>query len=124
MADSNLHRTANLGDPQRELLTPEPTLKEQLPCQDKEWDYGRHNNVFFTLSAPPESHGRYASVVQASYLLSRVFRHVQDMSVDIHLREEEMVQLEKTLCALISYSESNTGTTRSIICYQSAISFW
>lgn len=77
-----------------------------------------------TLSTPSESLGRYANVVQASYLLSRVLRHVIDMSIDIDIRKEEVGQLEKTLYALISYSESNAGTTASIICYQTAISFW
>ncbi|OAA66938.1 Transcription factor [Niveomyces insectorum RCEF 264] len=118
-----LERTANLGRPQRELLAPEPTLAEQLPSQEKEWESGRPGDAVFTLSAPPESLGRYASVVQATYLLSRVFGHVQDLSVDVRLREEEMVQLDKTLHALILYSESNAGTTHSIICCQTAISF-
>ena len=117
-------RIANLGNPRQELLVSEPALTEQLPCQEKEWDYGGHKNVFSTLSAPPESLGRYASVVQAGYLLGRVLLHDLYMSIDIELRKEEVSQLEKTLHALISYSESNAGTTYSIICYQTAISFW
>ena len=115
---------ANIGNPRQKLLIPEPSLEEQLPCQEKEWDYGGHNNVSSTLSTPSESLGRCANVVQASYLLSRVLRHVIDMSIDIDIRKEEVGQLEKTLYALISYSESNAGTTASIICYQTAISFW
>ncbi|KAF9239047.1 transcriptional regulator family: Fungal Specific TF [Penicillium roqueforti] len=118
-----LERIANLGNPRQELLVSEPALTEQLPCQEKEWDYGGYKNVFSTLSAPPESLGRYANVVQAGYLLGRVLLHDLYMSIDIELRKEEVSQLEKTLHALISYSESNAGTTYSIICYQTAISF-
>jgi hypothetical protein len=126
MTDSKTHRIANIGTPRRGLLMPEPALEEQLPCQEKEWssDYGEHNNVCFTLSAPPDCLGRYASVVQASYLLSRVLRHVTNLPINLNLQQEEMAQLEKTIYAQIAYSESNTGTTLSIICYQKAISFW
>jgi hypothetical protein len=39
------------------------------------------------------------------------------------LRESEIEQLDRTLYALINYSESLAGTTMSIICYQTALAF-
>ncbi|GKZ52024.1 hypothetical protein AbraIFM66951_009722, partial [Aspergillus brasiliensis] len=118
-----LERVAVIGNPTRTMLVPEPDISAQIPCLESEWEQKECTSASATLASPPESHGRYASVVQASYLLGRVFQHVSDKSTPSHIQREGLTQLDRTLHALIAYSESNTGSTYSIICYQTAISF-
>ncbi|CAG8902758.1 unnamed protein product [Penicillium egyptiacum] len=118
-----LERVAAIGNPTRTMLVPEPEIFARIPCLESEWEQKECKSASATLASPPESHGRYASVVQASYLLNRVFQHVSDKSAPFDIQQEGLTQLDRTLHALITYSESNTGTTYSIICYQNAISF-
>ncbi|KAJ6103019.1 transcriptional regulator family: Fungal Specific TF [Penicillium sp. IBT 16267x] len=118
-----LERIAAIGNPARTMLVPEPEISAQIPCLESEWDQNECTSASATLASPPESHGRYASVVQASYLLGRVFQHVSDRFAPSDIQQEGSTQLDRTLYALITYSESNTGTTYSILCYQTAISF-
>ncbi len=118
-------RVAVLWKPQKTLLVPEADMSAALPCNDGDWDGETVSQVSYTLSSPPESLGRYASCVQACYLLSRVFRHASDTSISSTSRQSELAQLDKTLDALIRYSaETQPGGVYSILCYQTAISFW
>ncbi|KAH8901211.1 hypothetical protein GQ53DRAFT_4360 [Thozetella sp. PMI_491] len=118
-----LEQLGRIGNPQQPSLIADPELTAPLPCTEEEWSGQVPIRAQSTLLSPPESLGRYAGVVQASYLLSRVFRHVTDISVPIDFRRQEVEQLDNTLHALIRYSESNQGTLYSIICYQTALSF-
>ena len=119
-----MHRNSRLGDLSKPLSVPEPELTAELPCKDSDWEAGNASTQPpFTLSSPPESLGRYASVVQACYLLSRVLSRLSDTISEDELQMMEVEQLERTLNALIAYSESKLGTIHSIICYQTAISF-
>jgi hypothetical protein len=66
--------------------------------------------------------GRFARLAQAAHLLSHVFRHVSDRSMDIQLRLDEATQLERTLHALILYTESESQRRQLSFCCQMAMS--
>jgi hypothetical protein len=107
------------------MLVPEAEMSAILPCHDNDWEDQKTPEAYYTLSSPPESLGRYASTVQACYLLSCVYRHTSDTSISVSSRPSELDQLDKTLSALIQYSaETQTGGIYSILCYQTAVSFW
>ncbi len=74
-------RVAALGRPQQLLLVPEADLSATLPCNDRDWDAQITPRMSYSLSSPPESLGRYASVAQSCYLLSCVFCHISDASI-------------------------------------------
>ncbi|PTB48368.1 hypothetical protein M431DRAFT_326191 [Trichoderma harzianum CBS 226.95] len=120
-----LERIAGLGRPRQIMLVPEAEMSAILPCHDNDWEDQKTPEAYYTLSSPPESLGRYASTVQACYLLSCVYRHTSDTSISVSSRPSELDQLDKTLSALIQYSaETQTGGIYSILCYQTAVSFW
>ena len=118
------HRIVNLGNPRKPLLIPEPELTAQLPCTDEVWDKDGGRPVPSSLSSPPELLGRYAGLAQACYLLGCVLRFVSSKSTRADDSAAEIEQLDKTLHALVRYSESNAGINIHTVCYQTAISFW
>ena len=135
-------RISNLGSPRQICLISDPEPTVPLPCRDSDWDRGvsvNYTNVYLvtvdmkqqkqremppsTLLSPPKLLGRFSTVVQSAYLLSCVQKLVSDTNKDIISRESEIEQLDRTLHALIYYSATISGTTMSIICYQTALAF-
>ena len=117
-------RIHGLGNSQEAFLVPEPPLTAQLPSMAREWENQPSMTVTATLSSPPQSLGRFASIVQASYMLSRVLSHVSDISMDAEFQRQQVEQMDKTLQAFIRYSDHGTGTNYSLLCYQRAILLW
>ncbi|CRG84847.1 Photosystem I P700 chlorophyll a apoprotein A1 [Talaromyces islandicus] len=118
-----LERVTNLSHPRQTLMCPEPRPTAPLPQQESLWDNEKHNSIAPPLlSSPPELLGRFAGVAQASYLLSRVYRHLSDTLLPESYYEETQ-QLNRTIHALIQYLEINKGTTTSAACYQTALSY-
>jgi hypothetical protein len=107
-------------------MAPEPQMSAQLPWPDQDWQNHTDPGIVSTLSSPPSSVGPFASIVQASFLLSRVFQHISGPAMDSDFRQQESEQLERTLNALIRYSHPENGASISFIsflCYQKAIGF-
>jgi hypothetical protein len=50
--------------------------------------------------------GKFARLAQASYLLSRVLRHVSDAAIDKDFLKEEKATLERALRSLLSLTVS------------------
>jgi hypothetical protein len=68
--------------------------------------------------------GRFARFAQATYLLSRVLRHVSDSNMDREFRTEESAQLLRTLSALVNLTTFE-GEVRNIeFCTQKATCYW
>lgn len=103
-------------------MTPEPDLDAQLPWPDQNWeDHAVPNNSSSTLSSPPTVVGRFASILQASFVLSRVFGHLSDSFVGPQTRLDDVEQFERTLYALLRYASAAPGADARSVCYQKAV---
>lgn len=65
--------------------------------------------------------GRFARFAQATYLLDRVLRHIQNDTLSKSAREEEAFQLDKALSALITFTAKETKGRAVHICAQAAL---
>ncbi|GLA29637.1 hypothetical protein AnigIFM63326_007545 [Aspergillus niger] len=65
--------------------------------------------------------GRFARLAQGTYLLDRVLRHTHDRTMSAKSREEEAIQLDKTLRALVVFTASETERRDMKICSQTAL---
>jgi hypothetical protein len=104
-------------------MTPEPQMNAQLPWSDEDWQNGTDPVIASTLSSPPSSVGRFASIAQASFLLSRVFQHISAPAMNSEFGQQELQQLERTLNALIRYSHPENGASIRLLCYQKSVAF-
>ncbi|KAL7892178.1 hypothetical protein HDV64DRAFT_188621 [Trichoderma sp. TUCIM 5745] len=118
-----LERLIGLGNPHQLFMTPEPQMNAQLPWSDEDWQNGTDPGVASTLSSPPFSVGRFASIAQASFLLSRVFQHISAPAMNSEFGQQESEQLERTLNALIRYSHPENGASVRLSCYKKAVAF-
>ncbi|KAL7909366.1 hypothetical protein GGI35DRAFT_379758 [Trichoderma velutinum] len=117
-----LERILGLGSPHQLFMTPEPGLDAQLPWPDQNWeDHAVPDNISSTLSSPPAVVGRFASILQASFVLSRVFAHLSDSLVGSQARLDEVEQFERTLHALLRYASPAPGADARSVCYQKAV---
>jgi hypothetical protein len=112
-----------LGDPGQQFLTPEPGLDAQLPWPDQNWEDYTAPSFPSTLLSPPAVVGRFASILQSSFVLSRVFSHMSDSLNEIQSRLDEVRQLEKTLRALLLYATPTPGADARSVCYQKAVGY-
>ncbi len=100
---------------------PEPNLDAQLPWPDQDWEDYTAPSTSSTLSSPPMVVGNFASILQASFVLSRVFGHLADALTEVQARLDEVEQFERTLQALMSYARPAPGADARSICYQKAV---
>lgn len=100
---------------------PEPNLDAQLPWPDQNWEVYTVPSTSSTLSSPPIIVGSFASILQAAFMLSRVFGHLSDTVTDVQARLDEIQQFERTLQALMSYARPAPGADARSLCYQKAV---
>ncbi|KAK3329134.1 hypothetical protein B0H66DRAFT_540320 [Apodospora peruviana] len=110
-----LDRYCNLTTPGLPLAIPEPHTSFLLPISDMGWRNGEvrvspsePSAVLSALTANPNSIGRFATMCQASHLMSLVIKHrdstqpVEEPHLNNTFRLDEALQLHRTLVALDS----------------------
>lgn len=81
-------------------------------------------NQSLALSTPANpSLGRFARLIQATYLLGKVLNHVTDSVVDEAFYEEVTSQLDRTLRSLIHVSGSGENGKQVAFCAQISICY-
>ncbi|KAL7940461.1 fungal-specific transcription factor domain-containing protein [Trichoderma barbatum] len=118
-----LERYISLGHQQRRVITEGPSRDELLPIDDTAWDLEiMVPRYSMTVSAPSNINmGRFARLSQATYLLGRVLKHLQDDTVFSESLMEEDIQLDKALHALLAFTASETNRRDIRICSQAAL---
>ncbi|PTB47815.1 hypothetical protein M431DRAFT_549711, partial [Trichoderma harzianum CBS 226.95] len=122
-----LERFIRLGYPDHVLLTPEPSIWDNLPTDDDVWD----NQVIITstvrLTATDvfKKPGRFAILAQGAYLLGCVIRNVSRSEVVApgSLQDDEAQQLRRTLSALLRLSDVATGAQNYDFCAQKSLCY-
>jgi hypothetical protein len=114
----------NLGSPERELSTKPPKPTSSLPIDEPIWDQGVsfiHLLQSLPVSQPPQVFApnhvlqlscpsstemcQFARLAQAANLLNFVYDHISDKTYQPMFREEEAMQLDRTLHSLIELAE-------------------
>jgi hypothetical protein len=98
-----LDRFANITCPGKRFETHDPEPDALLPVDDAAWDAGMVSPADeMTIAYPAaDKMGRFAKFAQATHLLCRVLQIMADTSTDDNFREEQKIQLEKTILATI-----------------------
>ena len=79
-----------------------------LPCEDVHWDSGSisYNGPLFGPSLMGVEVGHGAQICQAAHMLGQVHRHRADHQLDPSFRLNEAMQLNRTLVALDSMTQT------------------
>ena len=96
------YRYVNLGIEGRPLATDDPSAQTVLPADDTSWDQGEmtSSEPLYVSSPTSVRTGAYARTCQATHLMGRLKRLMNDRSGDSALRFSEAAQLYRTLAAL------------------------
>ena len=99
-----LFRYVNLGSKGRPLATDDPLRTDVLPADDTLWDRGEMttSEPIYVSSPTTVRASPFARTCQATHLLGRLIRHLNDRNVEPAFRFTEAVQLHRTLAALAS----------------------
>jgi hypothetical protein len=120
-------RYVNLGSRGHPLATDDPVRNETLPADDDMWDEGElSSSEPLYVSTPTNVRaGPFARTSQATHLLGRLIRLLDDRILDASMRFTEAIQLHRTLQALanllpndVHRSPERYGTPLAI-CYSS-----
>jgi hypothetical protein len=92
----------NLGLQGRPLATDDPDSRTVLPADDGCWDMGEmaSGEPLYVSSPTSVKAGAYARTCQATHLLGRMIRILNDVAGDSSLRCTEAAQVHRTLSAL------------------------
>ncbi|KAL4982803.1 hypothetical protein BDW68DRAFT_170151 [Aspergillus falconensis] len=118
-----LERYISLGWQQRPIVSEPPGMDEMLPIDDAAFDEEVMVPGYSMIASTPcsISMGRFARLAQATYLLDRVLRHTQDRTLSAESREEEAIQLDRSLSALLTFTANETERRGIKICSQAAL---
>ena len=131
-----LDRYVNLGHQGKPFASAEPGLDTHLPTDDGSWDRGQMLAAApLALSASQNIPASpFARTCQASHLLGKVIRHVNDHTIPAAYRFDEALQLHRTLRALADAMLSETTENYSIegpplctalsICYSAILTLY
>src|ERR1700744_2778177 len=120
-------RYVNLGSHGHPLATDDPARNETLPADDELWDEGELNTSepLYVSSSTNVKAGPFARTAQATHLLGRLIRLLNDRFLDAPMRFSEAIQLHRTLQALanllpndVHRSPERYGTPLAL-CYSS-----
>ncbi|EME46578.1 hypothetical protein DOTSEDRAFT_70550 [Dothistroma septosporum NZE10] len=128
-----LDRFVNIGHRRKPFASSDPSLDTMLPTDDSSWDRGQMLaaaplalSASQTIRAAP-----FARTCQASHLLGKVVRHLNDKNLPTDYRYTEALQLHRTLQALSSVlpgeaaeddpSQRPTLCTSMAICYSALL---
>ncbi|KAL7904810.1 hypothetical protein GGI35DRAFT_472023 [Trichoderma velutinum] len=102
-----LDRLASSTCPGCPAAIDEPRPEDSLPTDDALWDEGATKVPFSPLLKNPVSmeFGRFALLIQAFVLLSKVFRLISSRDEPPHLLKDEAQQLERTVKALLYFGQ-------------------
>lgn len=67
--------------------------------------------------------GRFARLAQGSYLLGKVLMHTSDDNVDKEFYQQETVQLDRTIRALLNLADFNSQDAKTTCCGQTAVCY-
>ncbi|KAH8804461.1 hypothetical protein F5884DRAFT_796092 [Xylogone sp. PMI_703] len=111
-----LDRFANLCDPGRQLVTPNPTTTTYLPVDDTAWDEGTSRPEHaFTIGSSSGFHlGRFARFAQVAYLLTQALEQAAE-------EPSANPQLQRTIIALVNLSNIEGHLRRWVFCTQMAV---
>ncbi|KAI9810599.1 MAG: hypothetical protein M1827_006161 [Pycnora praestabilis] len=109
-----LDRYVNLGFIGRPLATEDPSRDDYLPVDENKWDEGDMavNEFLVVSSATSLKASSFARTCQATNLLGRIIRHINDRTLDLPFRFEEALQLNRTVQALSALLASECTTSR------------
>ncbi|EXJ68347.1 uncharacterized protein A1O5_08139 [Cladophialophora psammophila CBS 110553] len=122
-----LDRYVNLGSSGHPLATDDPVLYDTLPADDDLWDEGQitTSEPLYVSSPTNVKAGAFTRTCQATHLLGRLVRLLNDRLLDAPMRFSEAIQLHRTLQALanllpndVHRSPERYGTPLAI-CYSS-----
>lgn len=99
-----LRRYVNLGAKGRPLAAECSARTDMLPADDTLWDRGEMTTSEpLYVSSPSSAHASpFARTCQATHLLGRLIRHLNDRNVEPAFKFSEASQLHRTLAALSS----------------------
>ncbi|KAL7959427.1 hypothetical protein V8C34DRAFT_313284 [Trichoderma compactum] len=102
-----LDRLSGMACPGCPAAIDEPRPEDPLPTDDALWDEGATKVPFSPLLINPVSmeFGRFALLIQAFVLLSKVLRLVSSRDEQSHLLKDEAQQLERTVKALLYFGQ-------------------
>lgn len=117
-----LDRLVNTGNRGKPFASSDPSLDTHLPTDDSAWDRGQMLvaaplalSASQTIKAAP-----YARTCQASHLLGKVIRHLNDKSLPPDYQFDEALQLHRVVRALSSVlpgeAESDDPSLRPTLC--------
>ena len=103
----------NLGSRARPLATDDPARSDVLPADDDLWDRGElaASEPLYISSPTTVRVGPYARTCQATHLLGRLIRHLNDRNVEPVFRFSEAIQLYRTMAAFTSLLPEEVGTS-------------
>lgn len=131
-----LDRYINLGHRGKPFATNDPGLETHLPTDDESWDRGQMLvaaplalSASQTIQAAP-----FARTCQASHLMGKVIRHIDDKSLPCEYRFPEALQLTRTMRALADVIPHDVDEqdpsmqpplcTAAAICYSSLLTLY
>ncbi|RDW59937.1 hypothetical protein BP6252_13024 [Coleophoma cylindrospora] len=119
-----LDRFMNLGNPSRMLATADPIASDILPADDISWEQGiiSSSDPFTIGSLSQLNMGRFARFAQATYHLGQVFKHISQPRDDAFY-QQEAIQLNRTLHALVNLSQSEADVRNLEFCTQTAVCY-
>ncbi|KAK4064867.1 transcriptional regulator family: Fungal Specific TF [Trichoderma aggressivum f. europaeum] len=102
-----LDRLSGMACPGCPAAIDEPRPEDPLPTDDALWDEGATKVPFSPLLKNPVSmeFGRFALLIQAFVLLSKVLRLTSSRDEQSHLLKDEAQQLERTVKALLYFGQ-------------------
>jgi hypothetical protein len=124
-----LDRYVNLGSRGHPLATDDPARNDMLPADDTMWDAGEMTTSEPLYVSTPTNvrAGPFARTCQATHLLGRLVRLLDDNLLDSPVRFTEALQLHRTIQALanlvptdVQLSPERYGTSIAL-CYSSLI---
>lgn len=122
-------RYVNIGSHGHPLATDDSARNDVLPADDTLWDEGEitTSEPLYVSSPTNVRAGAFTRTCQASHLLGRLIRLLNDRLLDSPLRFTEAIQLQKTLQALanllpndVHQSPMSYGTSLAI-CYSALL---
>lgn len=119
-------RYVSLSNPERPLSTSDPRFDSYLPVDDTAWDdsISKPADAVRIANGFTLKMGGFARLCQAAYLLSQALRMIATTTGTgcATIRHDEIVQLRRTLIALVHAADNETAVRKLELCGQSALS--
>lgn len=124
-----LDRFVSIGHRGKPFASADPSLDIHLPTDDSHWDRGQMLVAApLALSASPTTRAApFARTCQASHLLGKVIRHLNDKNLPLDYKFDEALQLNRTIRALAGLlpneAEEDDPNVRPTLCTSMAICY-